>query len=96
MALMSNLKALIPGGAGLGGMLEFDGSCSSGSLNLLCSNSPPQRRRQSEAGGCATSVLPASYLIPRKGDARSEYSIQIYSGVGLSLSTGLEAVDMLI
>ena len=41
-------------------------------------------------------LLPASYLIPRKGDARSEYSIQIYSGVGLSLSTGLEAVDMLI
>lgn len=57
MALMSNLQALIPGGAGLGGMLEFDGSCSSGSLNLLCSNSPPQRRRQSEAGGCATSVF---------------------------------------
>lgn len=42
------------------------------------------------------SLLPASYFIPRKEGACSEYSIQICSGVGLSLSTGLEAVDILI
>lgn len=57
MALMSNLQALVPDGAGLGWMLELDGNCSSWFLNLLCSNSPPQRRRKSEAQDCTSSVF---------------------------------------
>ena len=57
MALMSNLQALVPGRVGLGWMLELDGSYGSGFLNLPCSNSPPQKRRQSEARVCTSSLF---------------------------------------
>ena len=43
--------------AGLGWKLELDGSYGSGFLNLPCSNSPPQKRRQSEARGCTSSLF---------------------------------------
>lgn len=39
MAPMPNLPALVPDGAVPGGMLEFDGSCSSWFLNLPCRQS---------------------------------------------------------
>lgn len=57
MALMSNLQALVPGGVGLGWTLKLDGSYDSGFLNLPCSNSPPQKRRQSKARGCTSSLF---------------------------------------
>lgn len=66
MAVMPNLQALVPGGAGLGCMLELDGSCSSWFLNLPGSSPPSRGRRHSEISGSASLVL-CHHLISSPG-----------------------------